>query len=180
MRIVKAISALLFLAVAACGQAAAPSDAGAQTAGAPATSGEATAAERAAILGALNLRANARGQVDNECGDMVTPQFVVADIGAGVGRAIAFVIGGGPSSAACYGDGPLVLLMRQTNGAWREIYMRRGGMMIILSTRHNNANDLADGGPGFSFPVWQWNGATYVNANRTVADSALGDARYIP
>jgi hypothetical protein len=180
MHIAKTISASLFLVIAACGQAAAPSDAGAQTASAPAASTEATAAERTAILSALNMRANASGQVENECGELVTPQFVVADVGPGVGRAIAFVIGGGPNMASCYGDGSLVMLMRQNGDAWSNIYMVRGGLMIILPTRHNNANDLADGGPGFSFPVWEWNGSAYVFANREVADSALGEARYVP
>ena len=61
-----------------------------------------------------------------------------------------------------------------------EIWRGQPGGAIILSTQHNNGNDIATGGPGFSFPVSQWNGTTYVNANRTVADSALGDARFLP
>jgi hypothetical protein len=179
MRIFLAISTSIVLALAACGQAAARNDAEAQTAVTTAGA-EATEAERAAILAALNLRANAQGLVENECGDMVEPQFIAPDLGPGVGRAIAFVIGGGPSAASCYGDGPLVMLMRENNGAWSDIYMNRGGPMIILPAQHNNANDLADGGPGFSFPVWEWDGSTYVNARRAVPDSALGDARYVP
>lgn len=179
MRIAKAISVSVLLTLAACGQAAAPSDAGAQTNAA--TTDEVTAADRDAILAALHLRANTQGQVENECGERVTPQFIITDVGAGVGRAITFVIGGGPNMASCYGDGPLVILMRATGGSWREIYQnRRGGGIIILPTQHNGANDIADGGPGFSFPVWEWNGAAYVSANREVADSALGDARFVP
>jgi hypothetical protein len=170
----------LALAMAACGQPSATSaDAeaapGAETANA---SGEVTGEERAAILAALSLTADASGQVVNECGDKVTPQFSPQDLGAG--RTVAFIIGGGASIASCYGDGPLVQLMRNNGGAWSEIYQNRGGPAIVLSSRHNGANDLADGGPGFSFPVWQWNGSTYEGANRQVADSALGDARYIP
>jgi hypothetical protein len=181
MRVFKAISVSVFFALAACGQAAAPGDADAQTAGAaaPAT-GEATAAEKSAILAAMSLTANAQGQVQNECGDMVTPEFRTLDLGSGVGRAIAFVIGGGPSAAACYGDGPLIVVHRNAGGSWRDIYMVRGGMVIILSTQHNGGNDLAAGGPGFSFPVSEWNGTTYVHANREVGDSALGDARFVP
>lgn len=166
------------IVLAACGQAAAPNEAGAQTSGAVAT-GDVTAAERAAILTELQLRANAQGQVRNECGDMVTPQFTPVDLGAGVGRAVAFMIGGGPSMAACYGDGPFVVIYRNTGGAWREIYQQRGGIPAILSAQHNDANDIAAGGPGFSFPVWQWNGAAYEYANREVPDSALSDARFI-
>jgi hypothetical protein len=180
MHPLKAISASLFFALAACGQAAAPNEADAQTASATGQGGEATAAERTAILAALSMRANGRGQVENECGEMVTPQFTVADIGSGPGRVVAFTIGGGPNMLTCYGDGSLTLLMRQNNGAWGEIWRGRPGGAIVLSTQHNGGNDIATGGPGFSFPVSQWNGTTYVNANRTVADSALGDARFIP
>jgi hypothetical protein len=179
MRLVQAISASLIFALAACGQAAAPSEAEAQTA-ATAQSGEVTAEERTAILTALNMRANARGQVENECGERVTPQFTVADIGSGPGRVVAFTIGGGPNMLTCYGDGALTIFMRNHNNAWGEIWQGRPGGAIVLSTQHNNGNDIATGGPGFSFPVSQWNGTTYVNANRTVPDSQLGDARFIP
>jgi hypothetical protein len=180
MRIFKAISVSVFFALAACGQAAAPSDADAQTADAATTaSGDLTAADRTAILTALSLRANAQGLVENECGDMVTPQFFPVDLGASVGRAVAFMIGGGESIASCYGDGPLTVIYRNTGGAWREIYQQRGGTPAILSAQHNGGNDLAAGGPGFSFPVWQWNGNEYAFANRDVPDSALSDARFI-
>jgi hypothetical protein len=176
MRTMKAISFAICLALAACGQAAAPSEAGAQTGGA---SAQVTAADRTAILTAMSLRANAQGQVRNECGDMVTPTFTPVDLGAGVGPAIAFMIGGGPSMASCYGDGPLTVIYRNAGGAWREIYQQRGGTPAILPGQHNGGNDLAAGGPGFSFPVWQWNGSTYAFANREVPDSALNDARFI-
>lgn len=178
MRLVHAISASLFIALAACGQAAAPSEADAQTAAAQ--GGEVSSAERAAIIAALQLRANGQGQVENECGERVTPQFSVADLGSGPGRVVAFTIGGGPNQLTCYGDGALTILMRQNNGAWGQIWQGQPGGAIVLSTQHNNGNDIATGGPGFSFPVSQWNGTTYVDANRTVADSALGDARFIP
>jgi hypothetical protein len=178
MRAFKAISFSVVLALAACGQAAAPADADQQPATASAT-GEVTDAEKNAILAALSLTANAQGQVQNECGDMVVPQFIVTDFGAGVGRAVSFVIGGGPSMAACYGDGPLIVVYRNAGGSWREIYQQRGGMPAILSTQHNGGNDIAAGGPGFSFPVWEWNGNEYAFANREVPDTALSDARFI-
>jgi len=180
MRTFKAISVSIFFALAACGQAAAPSEADAQTGGgAASTTGDVTTAEKTAIYALLQMRPNGQGQVQNECGDMVTPQFMVTDLGAGVGRAISFVIGGGPSMASCYGDGPLIVIYRQTGGAWREVYQQRGGMPAILSAQHNGGNDIAAGGPGFSFPVWEWNGNEYTPANREVPDSALSDARFI-
>lgn len=173
MRSIKAFSVSIAMVLAACGQAAAPSEADAQTR-------ELSASDRTAILAALQMSANSAGEVENECGERVTPQYLPTDVGAGVGRAVAFVMVGGPNTASCYGDGPLVMLMQERGGAWRNIYTNRGGGMIVLSTMHHDANDLADGGPGFSFPVWEWNGNEYVNANRQVADSALGDARFVP
>jgi hypothetical protein len=173
------LAAIAAVILAACGQAAAPTEADAQTSSAVVT-GDVTAAERTAILAAMQLRANAQGQVQNECGDLVTPEFRPLDLGSGVGRAVAFIIGGGPSAAACYGDGPLILVYRNTGNAWREIYQLRGGVMIILSTQHRNANDVANGGPGFSFPVMEWTGNTYAHANREVGDAATSDARFVP
>lgn len=178
MRLAHTISASLLFALAACGQAAAPNEADAQTA--TAQGGEVTGAERNAIIAALQLRADGQGRVVNECGEAVTPQYHVADIGSGPGRVIAFTIGGGPNQLTCYGDGALTIFMRNNNGGWSEIWQGQPGGAIILSTQHNNGNDIATGGPGFSFPVSQWNSTTYVDANRTVADSALGDARFIP
>lgn len=172
MRALHLISASLLFAMAACSPPAATT--------AEAQTGDVTAAERTAILSAASLQADAQGEVENECGERVTPQYIVTDLGPGVGRAVAFVMGGGPNTVSCYGDGPLVQLMQSHGGVWREVYSNRGGPMVVLSTQHNGGNDLADGGPGFSFPVWEWNGNEYVNANRSVADSALGDARYIP
>jgi hypothetical protein len=180
MRSLATLGIIAAFAIAACGQAAAPSDADAQTSGGAAAAGsEVTAAEKATILSALQLRANAQGMVENECGDMVTPEFRTLDLGSGVGRAVAFIIGGGPSTAACYGDGPLIIVYRNADGSWRNIYMQRGGMPAILTTQHHGGNDIAAGGPGFSFPVWEWNGAEYAHANREVPDSALSDARFI-
>lgn len=178
MRLIQAAAVSLLLALAACSDATTPGAADAQTG--EAATGDVTDAEKTAILAALQLQADAQGQVLNECGDMVTPQFIAADLGAGAGRVVAFVIGGGPSIASCYGDGPLVVLYRNADGGWREIYQNRGGGIIILSTQHNGANDLAAGGPGFSFPVSEWNGSAYAFANREVADSALGEARFLP
>ena len=62
-------------------------------------------------------------------------------------------------------------------GRWREIYSARGRMLIILPTATGGVRDLGDGGPGFSFPVWQWNGAEYSPAGREIADAEVADPR---
>jgi hypothetical protein len=170
----------LLLLIAACGQQAqnsadaqtkpAAPDAAQATSAAPASAGPAIDAEKAAILAALQLHADGRGLVVNECNDPVTPGFVPADVG--LGRTILFVMVGGPSLASCYGDGPDLHLMREQGGAWREIYATRGGMLVILPTRHNGANDLAFGGPGMTHATSRWTGSAYA-AGPDIDDSAI-------
>ncbi|MEX1993248.1 MAG: hypothetical protein WD929_01190 [Steroidobacteraceae bacterium] len=165
--------ALLALTLAACdGPAAGPA----------AASRSFAEADRAAILEALRLTANAEGRVVNECGDLTTPEFLPAELGGSVGTAILFAIGGGPSMAACYGDGPDLHLFMRAGAGWREIYSARGRYLIILSTSTSDVRDIADGGPGFSFPVWTWNGTTYAPANREISDAELSsmNATYLP
>ena len=101
---------------AACGPAATKTQAQAQptaptqTAATPAptappANAPATAADKAGILRAMQLSANARGLVMNECNDRVEPQYIPADVG--LGRTILFVMAGGPNGGySCYGDGP--------------------------------------------------------------------------
>lgn len=170
-------AASLFLAIAACGQAAAPSAADAQTQ----SPGALTDADRSAILNAIGLSAaNAQGQVINECDELVTPQYMPAELGGDVGTAILFGIGGGPNMATCYGDGPLLHLMMRDGVGWRQVYTDRGGMLIILPTSTRGVHDIADGGPGFSFPVLQWNGRAYAHTNREIGDSELDGATFLP
>jgi hypothetical protein len=165
--------------LAACGQAAAPADAEAPTAAV--AEAPLTAADRAAILRTFSLAANARGQVKNECDEFVTPQFLPAPVGGAVGTAILFVMEGGPNTAACYGDGPDLHLMKRDGAGFREIYSARGRMLIILPSTTGGVRDIADGGPGDAFPLWRWSGAAYVSANRTISDqqSSVGSI-YLP
>lgn len=166
-----AVAILLSLAFAACDENVVAADARALT-----------EADRPAILETLRLSANASGQVMNECGDLVTPQFLPAELGGSVGTAVLFAMGGGPTIATCYGDGPdLHLLMRDAAG-WREIYSARGRMLVILPTATGGVRDIADGGPGLSFPVWTWNGTGYTPAGREISDAELAkvQATYLP
>lgn len=179
----KLISVLALAAVmAACGQPTATSNDAAAAPGETAAAGaEVSDADKTAILSALQLpAANARGEVMNACEELVVPKFLPADLGRGVGRAVLFAIGGGPNMASCYGDGSNLHLMRNVNGGWTDIWEMQFGVLTILPTMHNNAHDIARGGPGFSFPVDEWNGTAYVSANRTVSDSQLGDATFLP
>jgi len=49
-----------------------------------------------------------------------------------------------------------------------------------MPTSTNGVHDLADGGPGFSFPLWQWNGTTYAYSNRSVSDAEIANATFLP
>jgi hypothetical protein len=146
------------------------------------TAGSLTDADRAGILKTLGLKSNPRGQVMNACDELVTPQYLAAELGGSIGTATLFAISGGPRMASCYGDGPDLHLMMRDGAAWREIYAARGRMLIILPTSTAGVRDLADGGPGSSFPVWTWNGKRYAAARRSISDAQLEklDVKYLP
>lgn len=145
-------------------------------------SGPLAESDRAAILEMLDLSAGAQGQVVNECGELVTPQFLPAELGGPVGTAVLFAISGGQQMATCYGDGPDLHLMMREAAGWGEIYSARGRYLIILPTATGGVRDIADGGPGFSFPVWIWNGTRYAPAGREVSDTELSEmeATWVP
>lgn len=169
-RLLIPLAALTFLASAACGQPAAK----------PGSSAPPPAPDSAALLKTIGLTPDASGRVENECGERVAPSVQAAELGGALGTAWLVAIGGGPNLASCYGDGPDLHLLKAEGAGHREIYAARGRMLIVLPTSTNGVRDLADGGPGFSFPVWIWNGKAYAPAGRSVADSALGDARFLP
>lgn len=164
--------AFTLVALAACGQAAAPGAAEAQPA---AQSGALTAADRTAMLRAMNAVADARGQVTNACDEKVTPQFANVDLGGDVGTAVLAIIPGGPNTATCYGDGPGDMhLFRRNGAAFSEIHALSGAFLVVLSTNHGGVRDIADGGPGMSHPLYWWNGTTYAPHGQ-IPDSAMGD-----
>lgn len=177
------IASLLLFAVAACGQAAAPDDAGAQIAAsgqAAAPSAELTAADRAAILRSMNLSADARGMVENECGERVEPQIQQVDLGGAVGQAALLAMSGGPNYASCYGDGPGLTLLMREGASWRAIYNSRGGFLAVMPTETRGVRDIAFAGPGFEHPLHVWNGTVYTPAGRSVADAAMANATILP
>ncbi|WP_395645866.1 hypothetical protein [Terricaulis sp.] len=177
MRFIHAISALAFITLAACGQAAAPTEAEAQ----PAQGGGAqiSAADRAALMRAMSVTPDAHGQVVNACEEKVTPQLVNVDLGGAVGTAVLAVIPGGPNTASCYGDGPGDMhLFRRTGSTFTEIHALTGAFLVVLGTSHAGVRDIVDGGPGMSHPVYWWNGSAYVQHGQ-IADSAMGDSAQI-
>lgn len=164
------VAVALLASLAACGPTQSPPVTAAGAAG-----GALTDADRAAIRAELRLTADEQGLVMNECGEPSRAQFLPAELGGSVGTAILFALEGGPNTATCYGDGPDLHLFLRAGAGWREIYSARGRMLIILPTATGGVRDLGDGGPGFSFPVWQWNGAEYSPAGREISDAEVAD-----
>ncbi len=165
----------LWLVFAMAGALVVPTPTSAQGA-----AGAVAAADRAAILRALSLAADAKGQVENECGEKVTPQFLPAELGGAVGTAVVLAMGGGPNLASCYGDGPGLSLMKREGARWRLIYSSRGGFMSILPTQHGAVRDLAFAGPGFEYPLWIWNGTEYAPAGRSISDAEVAKGTILP
>ncbi|MEQ1618870.1 MAG: hypothetical protein ABL883_11070 [Terricaulis sp.] len=165
------------LGLAACDQGVAPGGAGAQT---QAVAGALTDSDRATILLSQNLSADAAGQVENECGERVTPQFLPAEMSGAVGSATLLAMSGGPNYASCYGDGPGLTLLKREGASWRAIYSSRGGFMAILQSQTNGVRDIAFAGPGFEHPLHVWNGTVYTPAGRSVADAAMSSATMLP
>lgn len=173
------IAVLAVVALGACNPPSASTPEAESAAGAPAT-GPVSEAERTAILTALNLAPDALGKVVNECGDSVVPLIAPAELGGAAGTAQLVAIPGGPTMYTCYGDGPDLHLMMRDGDGWREIYAARGRMLVILPTMTNGVRDIADGGPGFQFPLWQWNGQAYASAGRSVSDAETANATILP
>jgi hypothetical protein len=176
MRIAQVLAASACLALAACGQAATSSAEAQPQASGAAASSAVTEADRAAMLHAINMTADSGGQVENACGEKVTPTTTAIDLGGAVGTAHLLLIPGGPNSATCYGDGPGDMhLFRHAGASVSEIHSLAGAFLVVLSTSHNGVKDIADGGPGMSHPLYWWNGTTYAQHGE-IADSAMGDS----
>ena len=152
----------------------------AASASAQPTSPPISVAEQATILHAMQLTPDARGRVVNACEDKVSPQYLRADLGGAVGMAVLVIVPGGPNSATCYGDAPGDMqLMKREGASWRAIFTG-AGYIAILPTLHGGVHDIALGGPGFSFPVYQWNGRAYDIAPRKISDTEFGRYPSLP
>ncbi|MEX0644599.1 MAG: hypothetical protein WD076_04770 [Parvularculaceae bacterium] len=125
--------------------------------------------ERAAAIAALNMPAGEAGQVINSCDEAVTPEVFAADLGGAVGRAFLVVVGGGPMTAACYGDTGMQFYLFNEGEAGLHLVLSDFGHFAVMDTEHFGVRDVAIGGPGFEFPVLEWNGEGFV-PSRTIKD----------
>lgn len=136
------------------------------------------AVELAASLG-LKVKG---GQVINACDEAVTPMLTPVELGGAVGTAQLLVIPGGPNTVSCYGDNPGDMHLLMADGAgWRSVF-NGGGFIMVLPDTRNDVHDFALGGPGFSFPVFQWDGVSFT-AGGEISDQdlqALGELPTFP
>ena len=136
--------------------------------------------DRMLILHALNMPPDARGRVMNASDERVAPQFFNVNLGGSVGAGVLVLVTGGPNMVTCYGDVPGVFfLMQRSGGAFHQIFTGQG-YFVILPTSHLGVHDLSIGGPGFSFPLYTWNGHAYVASSREISDTALAAGQQYP
>jgi hypothetical protein len=125
--------------------------------------------EHAAAIAALNMPAAEAGQVVNACDEAVTPDVYAAELGGAVGRAFLVVVGGGPTTASCYGDTGMQFFLFKQGDTGLKLILSDFGHFAVMNTEHLGVKDISIGGPGFAFPVLEWNGQTFV-PSRTIKE----------
>ncbi len=127
-----------------------------------ASAGEPSAADKAAIFKAAGFKS--KGGKYMRCEDDVTMSYSPGRIEMedlnGDGADEAWVKEG---SVFCYGNtAEAFVLLAKTGGAW-TVLLDQVGIPVTQETKHNGWPDIEVGGPGFGkFPVYRYNGKTYV------------------
>jgi hypothetical protein len=69
------------------------------------------------------------------------------------------------SSSFCYGNtAEFFVLLTRDGGGWRKL-LESSGIPTALKRQTSGWPDIEVGGPGFGkFPVYRWNGSTYVRS----------------
>lgn len=138
---------------------------------------QAHAAPAAADLAkAAGATITADGRIRNACDEEVTPSVAEIAFGGAVGTASLLVIPGGEAMPTCYGDVPGdMYLFVEDGGAYRQVF-QGGGYIMVLPTTQNGVHNFALGGPGTTFPVFAWDGSTFVSSGSISNDdlSAMG------
>jgi hypothetical protein len=146
--------------------AAAPPQDAAATSAADMERGVVPDDERMLAIASLGLDHDPDGLVINECGEAVAPDVYPVDMGGDVGRAILVVMKGGRTTTACYGDTGMKFFLLRQDGENYEIIASDHGHFAPMETEHEGVKDFAVGGPGMEFPVYEWNGKTFVSLRK--------------
>ncbi len=168
MRLAHAVSAPALLQLAACGQAAAPSDADAQPATHRRQPPDATPAEpRRNYRAPLNTPADRRASIPKaKCGEMVTPQFTVADLRTRPAGRVAAARDRqpGPCASSCYGVGHAghrlhAPKQRRLTGR-RSMAKPPAATIVVRPASGSSAREIAEGWPGLTTSRSQIAGTT--------------------
>lgn len=147
-----------------------PATEAAASVAAPAAPAPVTGDERAGATYAIGLKPQPDGQVMNDCGEAVTPDFYAVELGGDVGRALLVVMKGGPNTLTCYDMTGMQFALLKSKGRVMTNIMSGAGHFAPMETTHQGVKDVAVGGPGFEFPVYEWTGVAYEQA-RTIPDT---------
>jgi hypothetical protein len=168
----KAVSRFaLLLALAGCNAGESNSDGSTpNVAGQPGTGDISAPSERAAIFTTLELASVGSNQVINACDEAITPALYSVQLGGAVGTAVLVVLSGGDNNPSCYGMTGMEITLLKASDVGYKTLLSTQGQLGVLTTATNGVLDIAIGGPGFEFPVYSWNGATFERAG-TIADT---------
>jgi hypothetical protein len=113
--------------------------------------------ERHAMVEAAGLKYT-DGNLVNECGNPVIPEFTTLKLRGSVGLAPTIQIGDG----MCYGDtGSRIVIFKAEKGSFTPIMNDKASEVIVLKTDHEGVADIKLGVAGKQVPVWKWNGKAY-------------------
>jgi hypothetical protein len=72
---------------------------------------------------------------------------------------------------AISGDNVISTLFIKNDQGHYNAYFGFSGSLIILPNSGKDFPNIAIGGPGFTFPVWNWNGKNYTNYGTITNDT---------
>ena len=73
---------------------------------------------------------------------------------------------------AISGNGPIsTLFIKNPSGHYVPNFGFTCFLIILPNYRSQDFPDIVLGGPGFEFPIWKWNGKTYVHDNQITNDA---------
>jgi hypothetical protein len=140
------------------------------------------AADAVALAKLVGIKDAGSGQVMNACDEAVVPTVTPIEFGGAVGTAQLLVIPGGPNQMTCYGDNPGEMFLLMADGAGFKTVFNGMGFVTVLPKTHKDVHDFALGGPGFTFPVYVWNGKEFAQKGE-ISDKnlqTLGDLPSYP
>lgn len=137
------------------------------------TSASSIGAEQLQLLFAsIKLSTTPDGKVINGCDEPITPEVQSLNLGAALPDIVLVIMTGGDTAPGCYGAaGEEFTLVLSEQDDFSMLFSSPGYYMP-LTTQHEGVYDFAIGGPGFEYPVYQWDGAEFVLTG-SIADSEL-------